>query len=110
MTNDNTQNIIEITESAADRAVRENREAEEAKKRQEQRWTLMRQMDTHMKRIALCLDMLVDTEVKDRSALASLAQRLRAEYLAALDLVPEHKAVDGSAYDFSLRPFEHLYK
>jgi hypothetical protein len=110
VTNDNTKNVIEITETAADRAVRENREAEEAKKRQEQRWVLMRQMDTHMKKISLCLDMLVDTDAKDKFTLAALAQRIRAEYLAALDLVPEHKAVDGSAYDFSLRPFESLYK
>jgi hypothetical protein len=35
---------------------------------------------------------------------------MRAEFMAALELTPEHKELGGSHYEISRKPFEHLYR
>jgi hypothetical protein len=89
---------------------RQAREAREQKARDERRWALTRMIEAHIERLCVCLDMLVDSDVKDRATLAALAQRMRAEFMAALELTPEHKELGGSHYEISRKPFEHLYK
>jgi hypothetical protein len=96
--------IITVVETAEERTKRE------AQEKSNKRWAIAREMQIHLDRMEICLDMLLDSAPSDKAALVAIALRLRSHYQAALELVPEHRAVDGSEYEVRLQPFERLYR